>query len=153
SQSAPRPQGKSRMHRIFTALTAFGLCTALGAQNDYALDKTAAGTLGGQLGLRVRSAPANAFMVVMLSRNGGPTALATFDPSDPRSGQVGLELSALWFTMFTDGTGAANINLAMPVIPSLHGWALHWQTLAFPGSIHVVDQISNDVVTQFGTAG
>ncbi|MBK8101131.1 MAG: hypothetical protein IPK26_28960 [Planctomycetes bacterium] len=128
------------------------LAAAAIAQNDFDLDKTAAGTLGGVLGLQVRNAPSNALLLVMPSFTGGPTALATFDPTDTRSVQVGLDLSANWFTLFTSPTGTAAVNANVPNNTSFQGLLFHWQTLTAPGATHLVDKISNDVLTQLGTA-
>lgn len=128
------------------------LAAAAIAQNDFDLDKTAAGTLGAALGLQVRNAPANALLLVMPSFTGGPTPLAAFDPTDPRSVQVGTDLSANWFTQFTSPTGTAAINANVPNNAAFQGLVFHWQTLTAPGTTHIVDEISNDVVTQLGTA-
>lgn len=133
---------------LFAAVT----LPCLPAQNDYNLDKTAAGTLGATLSMSVSGAPASSLMLVMASYSGGPTPIALFDPNDPRSVQVGSELAAGWFFLFTSPTGTAAINLGLPVNPAFHGDTWHWQTLTVPGATTLVGQISNKVVAQVGLA-
>src|SRR5262245_51484902 len=65
------------------------LSAAASAQNDFDLDKTTAGTLGGTLQFSVRNAPANMLLIAMPSFTAGPTPILPFDPGDPRSLQVG----------------------------------------------------------------
>ncbi|MEQ1634681.1 MAG: kelch repeat-containing protein, partial [Planctomycetota bacterium] len=123
------------------------------AQNDFALDKVTTGRLGSNLQLRVIGAPANAGMFVMLSQNAGPTAIASIDPLDTRSVEVGLDLFANWFFTFTDALGAAAPSVFVPNDVAFQGLTLHWQTFTFPGALTTIGQISNDVVTQCGSSG
>ena len=125
-------------------------CASLCAQGTFDLDKATAGTLGSSLDLQVRNAPANALFFVMISYAGGPTPIATFDPADPRSVAVGLDLASNWYVLGTSPSGTATIATALPNDPGFHGTVLHWQTATFPGSTTVVDQLSNPVVTQLG---
>lgn len=141
------------IHRtaLFTAiipLLGSGLC----GQNDYDLDKVTAGTLGAALTLQVRNAPVNKLMVVMPSYSAGPTPIAMFDPADPRSVEVGLDLASAWWFLLTSPTGTASFGINVPGSAIFHGHVLHWQTATFPGSPRLVDQISNKVITQVGLA-
>ncbi len=120
------------------------------AQGDYDLDKATPCTLGQNLVLQVRAAPQNRLMLVMPSYSGGPTPIAGFDPADPRSVQVGLDLVAGWWFVFTSPSGTASISLALPTQPSYHGQVLHWQTATLPGTSTAIDRLSNKVVTQLG---
>jgi hypothetical protein len=142
------------MHTLrHSFLLVAALTGSLVAQNDYNLDKTSAGTLGSSLNLAIQGAPANSLFFSMPSFTAGPTPVALVDPSDPRSVQVGLDLSSSWTIGFTDGNGAGGIGLGLPNIPSLAGTVMHWQTVTVPGSSGLIGQISNDVVAQLGSSG
>lgn len=139
------------LHR--TAFCLLATTASLFAQNDFPLDKTSAGTLGSNLTMVLSSAPANALALRMISFTGGPTPLSTFT-NDPRSVQVGLDLTGVWSFATTSPTGGASISLALPNDPAYRDLVLHWQvaTIATSGP-SLVGQISNDVVTQASSAG
>jgi hypothetical protein len=134
-------------HLLATLLAAAPLC----AQNDFDLDKTSPATAGGSLDLAYAGAPAGTFSLLMVSFTGGPTALASFVPGDPRSVQVGTELSAMWLGHLTGANGNGSFALQLPNTTAIDDLVFHWQmaTLA-TGGPSPVGPISNDVVTQIG---
>ena len=136
--------------RHLPALAVLLTAATLSAQNDFDLDKVTAGTLGGTLTLQVRNAQPNRLFVVMISYTAGPTPIAPFDPNDPRSVDVGLDLASNWYVLGTSATGTATIHTALPNDASFQGHALHWQCATFPGATTIIDEISNAVVTQLG---
>jgi hypothetical protein len=120
------------------------------AAQTYDLDKTTAGTLGATLQLDVRNAPPNALMVWMPSFQAGPTPLSLLDPTDPRVVDIGLDLSANWTTMLTSPAGTATLAFSLPNVAAYAGIMFRWQSLDVPGATHIVDRISDFVVTQIG---
>ena len=127
--------------------------TSIAAQNDFDLDKTTAGTLGDTLTLEVANAGANRLFGVMMSYSGGPTAIAPFDPADPRSVAVGLDLTTNWYLLSTDASGSRTIDTALPNDPVFQGEVLHWQCATVPGTATILDEISNPIRTHLGQAG
>ncbi|MCA8977693.1 MAG: hypothetical protein KDC98_23415 [Planctomycetes bacterium] len=125
----------------------------LAAQGDFDLDKVTAGTLGGTLTLEVSNAGSNRLFGVMISYDDGPTAIAPFDPADPRSVAVGLDLVSNWYVLGTGATGSATWNTSLPNIAAFHGDVLHWQCATLPGTATILDGISNPVRTHLGLAG
>ena len=140
---------------MLTRITSFlAIATsALLAQNDFDLDKTSAGALGSNLNLAYSSAPPNNLGLIMVSYSGGPTPLALFDPSDPRSVQVGTELSPAWIFSLSSPTGSGGTSISLPNNPTFSDIVWHWQvaTLATSGP-QLVGPISNDVITQTSVA-
>lgn len=134
-------------------IAALGMFASALAAQTFDLDKTTAGTLGGNLSLSVRNAPANALLLSMLSFSGGPTPLALVDPGDNRSLLLGVELTSGWTFSFTSATGTATIGTPLPNLPPLSGLIVHWQAATLPGSGRLVDQLSNDVIAQLGSPG
>lgn len=123
----------------------------LAAQASFDLDKVTPGRLGSTLSLGVRAAPANQLFLTMMSYGKGPTPISTFDPNDPRSIELGLELAGNWYVLATDAAGTATVNTSLPNDPVFHATVLYWQTATFPGTTRIVDRISNRVTTQLGT--
>lgn len=132
---------------VLLGLTATGIC-----QNDYDLDKVTAGTLGGSASLRVANAPPNMVQVVAVSLNGGPTPISIVDGTDARLLEVGLDLFNEWIFNVTSPTGTSTFGLTVPNDLAFAGLDAHWQTFTFPGTSHLIDQISNDVVMRLGVA-
>jgi N-acetylneuraminic acid mutarotase len=123
----------------------------LAAQANFDLDKLTPGRLGSTLSLRVHNAPANRLFLTMMSYSSGPTPIGLFDPADPRSIELGMELASNWYVLATSGAGTATIPTNLPNDPVFHAQVLHWQTATFPGTNRIVDQLSNRVATQLGT--
>jgi len=141
------------MHPQFLTLSLTAcLLAPLAAQGSFDLDKRSQGTLGSLLRLEAYNAPANRLLLVMMAFSAGPTPIAQFDPADPRSVELGLELAANWYVLGTSPTGRCLIDTAIPNSPAFQGTVLRWQTATFPGSTQLVDQLSNAVVTQLGAA-
>ena len=107
-------------------ILSLALAAAASAQT-FDLDKTAPATLGGNLQLAVRNAPANALMFWMPSFTNGPTPLALIDPTDPRSLSVGTDLTGNWTTAATSPTGTAALGFPLPATPAFAGIRIYWQ--------------------------
>lgn len=141
------------MH-LRTVSTLLATAASLFAQNDFPLDKTSPGTLGSSLTMAYSGAPNSTLSLVMVSFSGGPTTIATFDPNDPRSVQVGSELAGSWLFTVTSPTGTGTVTLGLPNDPAFTDLRLHWQVLTLAnGGPTLAGPISNDVVTQCSVAG
>lgn len=125
---------------------------AAASAQTFDLDKTAPATLGSNLQLAVRNAPANALMFWMPSFTNGPTPLALIDPADSRSLSVGTDLTANWSTAATSPTGTAALAFALPPTPAFAGIRIYWQCMTFPGAVTLAGALSNDVLVQTGAA-
>ena len=143
-----------RLAAAFLATATLATGAPLLAQNDYDLDKTSPGTLGSSQDLAFAGAPPSTLGLIMISFTGGPTPIALFDPNDPRSVQVGIELAASWVFLVTSPSGGGTFSLSLPNNAAFTNLVLHWQslTLATSGPT-LVGQISNDVVTQASVSG
>jgi N-acetylneuraminic acid mutarotase len=143
------------MHPLILTSAVLGAClaAALPAQADFDLDKRSPGTLGSLLRLEAYNAPTNRLLLVMMAYTAGPTPIAQFDPADPRSVDLGLELAANWYVLGTSPAGRCVIDTAIPNSTAFQGTVLRWQTATFPGTTRLVDQLSNAVVTQLGGPG
>jgi hypothetical protein len=130
------------------------LATAVPLLAQFDLDKTSPGTLGSSLDLAFAGAPPSTLGLMMISFSGGPTPIAQFDPNDPRSVQVGIELAASWVFLVTSPSGGGTFSLSLPNDPGYTNLVLHWQslTLATSGPT-IVGQLSNDVITQASVSG
>lgn len=137
------------MHRLLPALF-FAL--PLAAQAPFDLDKLTPGRLGSTLQLRVHHCDPNRLFLTMMSYSTGPSPISPFDPADPRSIDLGMELASNWYVLATDAAGTATIPTSLPADPAFHAAVLHWQTATFPGTGRIVDRLSNRVATQLGTA-
>jgi hypothetical protein len=136
------------MHYRAAALV-LTLLAPLAAQG-LTFDKQSPGTLGQTLSFGYAGANTPRTLLFLLSVSAGPTPLAVL--GDPRSLAVGLETSYAWRTSAVGPAGTGTVSLAVPVVASLAGAYLHFQTLTFPGASSIIDQISIPVRVQFGFA-
>ena len=125
----------------------------LAAQYDFNLDKVTAGTLGANLDLLIRNAPANMPCLLIPSFTAGPTPLSLLDPIDPRSLEVGIDLLGNLSAFLTSPTGTGSLSTLIVNDPAFNGANLHWQAATFPGSPTIIDKLSNPVVCQVGQVG
>ena len=125
----------------------------LAAQYDFNLDKVTAGTLGQNLDLQIRNAPANMPCLLIPSFTAGPTPLALLDPIDPRALEVGIDLLGNLSAFLTSATGTGSLSTLIVNDPAFNGASLHWQAVTFPGTPTIIDKLSNPVVSQVGQVG
>jgi len=112
----------------------------------------ASGVLGDTLHANVSGPPLLAFGVAP-SLGVGPTPLALFDPADPRSLDVGLDLWGLWTVDLLDAAGDGRIDYPLPADPGLAGIVLHVQAVTSPGATTLVDEITNAVQVELALPG
>lgn len=112
---------------------------------------------GGILGSAVQydlSGPTGQLYGLLPSLSSGPTPLAIFDPLDPRSLDVGLDLFS--FAKFGVLSPTASASFPLPLIPVLSGLQLRAQFVSIDvtgGTATLVDQISNPAAFVMGQAG
>ncbi|MCU0862776.1 MAG: hypothetical protein MUC36_03200 [Planctomycetes bacterium] len=140
-----------RKNHLLASLLA--AASPLAAQYGFHLDKVTAGTLGQDLDLQVRNAPANYPCLVIPSFTAGPTPLSLLDPTDPRALEVGIDLLSNLAVFLTSPTGTGTLSTLLPNSPSFQGAELRWQAATFPGMTTTIDQLSNPVTSQVGQAG
>jgi hypothetical protein len=110
---------------------------------------------GGILGSTVQydmTGPFGQIYALVPSLNAGPTPLAIFDPLDPRSLDVGLDL----FSLAKFGALLPTASVTLPLIPGFSGFELHAQFATIDplgGTATLVDQISNTAVFIMGQSG
>jgi len=137
-----------------TALSAFA---ALSLLPGVATAQTAELTWqDGVLGSTVQynlSGPLGHIFALVPSLTAGPTPLAIFDPLDPRSLDIGLDLFS--FATFGALLPTATVTLPLPIIPGFSGTELHAQfiTIDPAGGPTLVDQLSNPAVFIMGQSG
>jgi len=135
-----------------TTLSLLTAATVLTAQNDFDWDKVSSGRLGDTLQLQATGAPPSQIILFFLSFNGGPTPLIFLDGVDTRFMQVGVDLLDLMAFTVTSPTGAASYSLGVVNDPTWNDLVLHWQCAMLPlAGPTFFGEISNDIVTQFGT--
>jgi hypothetical protein len=111
------------------------------------------GVLGTTWRLRVEwPAPAPQVWFLVPSFSAGPTPLALFDPGDPRSLEVGLDLLGLTASGVLVGSDAT-VDFGLPVVPALLGLALHAQAFTVPGATTLVDELSPPVRVRLSSLG
>jgi N-acetylneuraminic acid mutarotase len=98
------------------------------------------GIVGQNVTLDLSGDPGEIYFL-LLSTNTGPTPLAIVDPADPRFVSVGVDL--LPFT--TTGLVPTSFVVPLPNDPVLVGGVLYGQFVTVPGSLYLVDDISNPV--------
>lgn len=125
----------------------------LAAQYDFNLDKVTAGTLGANLDLQIRNAPANMPCLLIPSFTAGPTPLSLLDPIDARALEVGIDLLGNLSAFLTSPTGTGSLSTLIVNDPAFNGASLHWQAATFPGNPTIIDKLSNPVVCQVGQVG
>ena len=112
---------------------------------------------GGQLGATVQydlTGPLGQVYGLVPSLGAGPTPLAFFDPLDPRSLEVGLDLFS--YAKFGALLPTASVSFPLPLIPGLSSLQLHAQFVTLDlagGTPTLVDQLSNPSVFVLGQSG
>ena len=136
---------------LLVTLASTALLAQLSAQ-DLGLDLVG-GSLPGNVVITATGAlyPFESILIVP-STNAGPTPCSWFDPNDPRSLSIGIDLlGSLW-------AGAAGFNLeyqvsfAVPSQPSLQGVSLFFQAVTLQFQPTLLDRISNGNVLRIANA-
>jgi hypothetical protein len=92
-------------------------------------------------------------MVIVPSTNAGPTPCSVFDPFDPRTLRIGLELVGSAFVGLAGPAGNFTVTLSIPATPALQDLGLHCQAVTLQFAPNLLDRISNPNVVRFGNAG
>lgn len=101
------------------------------------------GVMGSSLQYQL-TGPAGQVFALAPSLNTGPTPLAIFDPTDPRSLDVGIDLVS--FVKYGVLTPTATVTYTVPIVPALVGLPAHAQFVTLDitgGTPTLFDQISN----------
>ncbi len=107
------------------------------------------GTLGKPLNITV-SGDSGQIWLLLPSFHRGPTPLRLFDPRDPRSLSIGMDMF-LFFALGSTSTGATVVPVALPNLPSMHGGTIHFQAFAVPGKNSIFGALSNPISSIMGT--
>lgn len=139
------------LHKLFATL-GFGLVTAALPAQDLELS-VVGGSMPGPFELNVSGGLPFEIVLVVPSGNPGPTPISLFDPADPRSLSIGLDLVGNAVATLTGLTGEASYQAQLGLVPALVDVPLYWQavTLAFQPTL--LDRLSNPDVFRFGIAG
>ena len=111
------------------------------------------GSMPGPLALNLSGGYPFELAVIIPSSNPGPTPIGLFDPADPRSLSIGLDLASNAIPVVAGLFGDATAQLQVPLIPSLLDAPLFWQAVTFSFQPTLFDRISNPDVIRLGIAG
>lgn len=92
-------------------------------------------------------------MIVLFSTFSGPTPCQLFDPNDPRSLSVGLELLDLSYVNFADFDDHLRVSIPLGSAPALQDRALFLQSVTLNFAPTLLGRISNGNVVRLGNAG
>ncbi len=112
------------------------------------------GSLPGQLDLDAY--PGLSFfepVLIVPSTTSGPTPCAVFDPFDPRSLDIGLDLVGLAWAGLTGFDGHLRIQVPLAASPALQDQPLFFQAVTFAFAATILDRISNPNVVRLGNVG
>lgn len=131
----------------------FGSLLATASAQSLELD-VVGGSLPGDVTMEIHPAlyPFE-LMFIVPSLTTGPTPISIFDPSDPRSLSIGLDLLELAWPVVADLNQVATNQFALPASPVLIGQSLFYQAVTFRFQQTILDRLSNVTVTQFGNTG
>ena len=101
------------------------------------------GTIGQSLTIEV-AGKANAAFFLLPSATAGPTPLKLLDPTDPRSLEVGLDLTSL-IVVGVLTTQPTKVAYPIPNVPGFAGLTLYFHAFSFPGTKYLVSDVSNPV--------
>lgn len=91
-------------------------------------------------------------MLVVPSTSPGPTPIQLFDPNDPRSLSIGLDLVANAWATLADINGNASFQVQLGAAPALVDVPLYFQAVTFYFSPTLLDRLSNPQVVRLGLA-
>lgn len=111
------------------------------------------GSMPGPLALNLSGGYPFELAVIIPSSNPGPTPIGLFDPADPRSLSIGLDLASNAVPVISGLFGNATAQLQVPLIPALLDAPLFWQAVTFSFQPTLFDRISNPDVIRLGIAG
>lgn len=92
-------------------------------------------------------------MMIVPSTSPGPTPIGLFDPADPRSLSIGIDLLGFAWPVLADFNLVASQQVSFVASPVLIGQALFFQAVTFQWQPTILDRISNGSVARFGNAG
>jgi hypothetical protein len=125
---------------------------AIGGLRAQALElDVAGGSLPGPLDMHLRGGlyPFELVLVVP-SASQGPTPCAIFDPGDPRSLDIGLDLVDFAWPGLFDFFGDLHIPTALGAAPALQDLPLYFQAVTFQWQPRLLDRISNPAAIHLG---
>ncbi len=140
----PRPR---LVPPLLVTLAALG--AAAGARAQILHLERVGGTLGKPLNITVSGDPGQLW-ILMPSFQRGPTPLRLFDPRDPRSLSIGMDMF-LFFAIGTTSGGPSTVPVALPNVATLHGKTIHFQAFAVPGKNSIFGALSNPISSMMGT--
>lgn len=131
----------------------FGSLLATASAQSLELD-VVGGSLPGDVTMEVHPAlyPFELMMIVP-STTAGPTPIGLFDPSDPRSLSIGLDLLGFAWPVVAGLNLVATQQISVTASPALIGQPLFFQAVTFLWQPTILDRISNGSVARFGSAG
>ncbi|MEO6596107.1 MAG: kelch repeat-containing protein [Planctomycetota bacterium] len=92
-------------------------------------------------------------VLIVPSTTSGPTPISLFDPNDPRSLNIGLDLVGLAWAGVTGLDGHMRVSATLAAAPSLQDQALFFQAVTFQWLPTLLDRLSNPNVIRLGNAG
>lgn len=92
-------------------------------------------------------------ILILPSSSAVPTPCAVFDPNDPRSLAIGLDLLGVAWAGLSDLNGHFALSLSLPAAsPALQDLPLYFQAVTFSFMATILDRISNPDVIRLGNA-
>lgn len=92
-------------------------------------------------------------MLIVPSASTGPTPIALFNPADPRSLDIGIDLVSFAMPVIADINGVATHQFSLGPAPALVDVPLYFQAFTFAWSNILLDRLSNNDVVYLGGAG
>ncbi len=92
-------------------------------------------------------------IMIVPSTTAGPTPIGIFDPGDPRSLSVGLDLLGFAWPVLADLNLVATQQITLTASPALVGQALFFQAVTFQWQPTILDRLSNGAVVRLGSSG
>jgi hypothetical protein len=141
------------LERPLSVVLAAGSLLATAAAQDLQLD-----VRGGSLpGLIETDAYPSLFpfepILVQPSATAGPTPCSVFDPNDPRSLSIGLDLLGSGWAGNADLNGHYAFSFPIAGSPSLQDLPLFMQAFTFSFQVTIIDRMSNPNVIRLGNSG
>ncbi len=91
-------------------------------------------------------------ILIVPSATAGPTPCSIFDPLDPRSLDVGLDLVGSMWAGFADLNLQYQVSFTVPAQPALQDLGLYFQAVTLQWQPTLLDRISNGNVVRLGNA-
>ncbi|MCK5943558.1 MAG: hypothetical protein KAI24_16365, partial [Planctomycetes bacterium] len=110
------------------------------------------GSMPGPLELGLSGGLPFEIALIVPSGTAGPTPIGLFDPNDPRSLSIGLDLVGNAIAVITDLFGEASFQGQLTAVPALVDVPLYWQAVTFAFQPTLLDRLSNGDVIRLGLA-